>query len=111
DPDPQPGEKLAIAAVQGTTDVSPYKDKTVTVEGVITADYRTGGYDGIVIQTQGSGGADDATPGASDGIFVYLNGKTVPGSIGDLVSVNGTVSEYFGQTQVSPASAADVAVV
>src|SRR5690606_14667883 len=74
DPDPQPGEKVSIAEVQGTADVSPLKDKLVTVEGVITADYRTGGYAGIVIQTQGSGGSDDATPGTSDGIFVYLDG-------------------------------------
>jgi len=111
DPGPQPGEKVSIAAVQGTTDTSPLKGDLVTVEGVITADYRTGGYDGIVIQTQGSGGADDATPGASDGIFIFLSGKTVPGSIGDLVSVNGTVSEYYGQTQIAPASAADVSVV
>lgn len=111
DPDPQPGEKVSIAEVQGTDGASPMVGQTVTVEGVITADYRTGGYDGIVIQTPGSGGADDATPGASDGIFVFLNGKTVPGSIGDLVSVNGAVSEYFGQTQITPGSASDVAVV
>lgn len=109
--DPQPGTKASIAEVQGTGGASPMVGQTVTVEGVITADYRIGGYDGIVIQTAGSGGADDATPGASDGIFVFLNGKTVPGSIGDLVSVNGAVGEYFGQTQITPGSASDVAVV
>ncbi|MFD5224687.1 ExeM/NucH family extracellular endonuclease [Microbacterium sp. NPDC058342] len=111
DPEPQPGEKVTIAEVQGTGTASPMLDKTVTVEGVITADYRVGGYAGVVIQTPGSAGETDSTPGASDGVFVYLNGKTVPGEIGDLVSVSGKVGEYFGQTQITPASAADVSVV
>ena len=110
--DPEPGATEAtIAEVQGTGGDSPLAGKTVKVQGVVTADYRQGGYNGIVIQTQGSGGDSDATPGASDGIFVYLNGKTVPGAIGDLVSVTGAVSEYFGQTQIAPASASDVAIV
>ncbi|MEJ1921842.1 ExeM/NucH family extracellular endonuclease [Microbacterium sp. KHB019] len=108
DPDPT---TATIAEVQGATDVSPLNGQTVTVEGVVTADYRTGGYNGIVIQTKDSGGENDATPGASDGVFVFLNGKTVPGAIGDLVSVTGTVSEYFGQTQISPAVAAGVTLV
>ncbi|WP_336645846.1 ExeM/NucH family extracellular endonuclease [Microbacterium sp. USHLN186] len=111
DPGTEPGEKLSIAEVQGTTDVSPYKGRTVTVEGVITADYRTGGYKGIVIQTAGSGGAEDKTPGASDGVFVFLDGKSVPGEIGDLVSVTGVVDEYFNQTQIAPAAASGVTLV
>lgn len=100
-----------IAQVQGTGDVSPVNGQTVTVEGIVTADYRTGGYKGIVIQTQGSGGAEDATPGASDGVFVYLNNLAPALEIGDLVSVTGRVSEYFGQTQVSPTALAGIEVV
>lgn len=49
------GEAKSIAEVQGTTDVSPFVDQTVTVQGVVTGDYRTGGYKGITIQTQGTG--------------------------------------------------------
>lgn len=109
--EPEEPTTATIAEVQGTGDVSPLSGQTVTVSGVVTADYRTGGYNGIVIQTQGSGGDSDATPGASDGLFVFLNGKTVPGAIGDLVSVTGSVSEYFGQTQIAPAAAGDVTVV
>ncbi len=97
--------------MQGTTDVSPLAGQTVTVEGVVTADHRTGGYKGIVIQTQGSGGETDATPGASDGIFVFLNALAPTLAIGDLVSVTGSVSEYFGQTQLSPAALEGVEVV
>ncbi|MGO3191985.1 MAG: lamin tail domain-containing protein, partial [Microbacterium sp.] len=109
--DPEEPTAATIAEVQGTEDEAAMNGQNVTVEGVITADHRTGGYDGIVIQTEGSGGEDDATPGASDGIFVYLNGKTVPGAIGDVVTVTGSVSEYYGQTQISPAAADDVAVI
>ncbi|WP_223626519.1 ExeM/NucH family extracellular endonuclease [Microbacterium sp. EST19A] len=112
DPDPDPEPTAAtIAEVQGTTDVSPLSGQTVTVEGVVTADYRTGGYKGIVIQTQGSGGATDATPGASDGVFVFLNALAPTLAIGDLVSVTGSVSEYFGQTQLNPGAVADVEVL
>ncbi|MEJ6554644.1 ExeM/NucH family extracellular endonuclease [Microbacterium esteraromaticum] len=109
--EPEPAVKATIAQVQGTGDVSPLKGQNVTVQGVITADYRTGGYNGIVIQTAGSGGAKDSTPGASDGVFVFLDGKTVPGVIGDLVSVTGVVGERFGQTQIVPAAASAVTLV
>ncbi|MBS1673966.1 MAG: ExeM/NucH family extracellular endonuclease, partial [Actinobacteria bacterium] len=120
DPDPEPsptptetttpGEAKSIAEVQGTTDTSPLVGQTVTVQGVVTGDYRTGGYKGLTIQTQGTGG-DVKTDGASDGIFVYLNALTPSLSVGDLVSVTGSVSEYSGQTQISPATAGDVSVV
>lgn len=112
--DPGPGTEpttVTIAEIQGTGDVSPLDGQTVTTEGVVTGDYRTGGYRGIAIQTQGSGGAVDATPGASDGIFVFLNALAPELAIGDLVSVTGKVSEYYGQTQLNPAAAADVKVV
>ncbi|MPT15214.1 MAG: ExeM/NucH family extracellular endonuclease [Microbacterium sp.] len=114
DPGEEPGTEpttATIAEVQGTGDVSPLAGQRVRVEGVVTADHRTGGYKGIVIQTQGSGGETDATPGASDGVFVFLNALAPTLEIGDLVSVTGTVSEYYGQTQIAPAAVADVSVV
>jgi 5'-nucleotidase len=98
-----------IADIQGTGDATPVNGASVIVEGVVTADYRTGGYRGIYVQTAGSGGTTDATPGASDGIFVYLGSQTTPAVIGDLVQVAGTAGEYFGLTQVS-ASAAGTSV-
>ncbi|WP_336648696.1 ExeM/NucH family extracellular endonuclease [Microbacterium sp. MMO-10] len=122
DPDPEPtptptptdtsapGASKTIAEVQGTTDTSPLVDQTVTVQGVVTGDYRVGGYKGITIQTQGTGG-DTKTAGASDGIFVFLNALTPSVARGDLVSVTGKVSEYFGQTQITPAALGDVSVV
>ncbi|WP_403022481.1 ExeM/NucH family extracellular endonuclease [Salinibacterium sp. GXW1014] len=102
----------SIADVQGAGASSPLVGQTVTVEGVVTADYRgASGYRGMVIQTQGSGGATDATPGVSDGIFVFLSNANPAVAIGDLVRVTGPVSEYFGLTQVSATAAAATELV
>ncbi|MBX9243909.1 ExeM/NucH family extracellular endonuclease [Actinotalea ferrariae] len=95
-----------IAEVQGDADATPVAGATVTVEGVVTADHREGGYRGIYIQTPGSGGAQDATPGASDGVFVFLGSRTTPAVVGDLVSVTGVAAEYFGLTQINASAAA-----
>ncbi|MCX7523008.1 ExeM/NucH family extracellular endonuclease [Microbacterium sp. STN6] len=100
-----------IAEVQGTGEASPLAGTTVTVEGVVTADHRVGGYAGIYIQTQGSGGATDQTPGASDGVFVYLGKTTTDAAIGDLVRVTGPVSEYYGLTQITASAAGAIEVV
>ncbi|ALD14078.1 ExeM/NucH family extracellular endonuclease [Clavibacter capsici] len=99
---------VSIADVQGTGSATPFAGKAVTVEGVVTADYRgASGYAGLVIQTAGSGGPTDATPGASDAVFVYLGSQDPAVAIGDLVRVTGTASERQGQTQVS-ATATDL---
>ncbi|MGI9822011.1 ExeM/NucH family extracellular endonuclease [Agromyces sp. Marseille-Q5079] len=105
DPDPEPDPETAtIAEVQGAGDASPLVGQKVTVEGVITADYRSGGYNGVTIQTAGP----DTTPGVSDGVFVF--GMPAVGAVGDLVKVTGAVSEYFGLTEIT-ADAAGVEVV
>lgn len=101
-----------IAEIQGTGARSPYAPATgtgqgtesVTTEGVVTAMYRTGGFNGMYIQTGGTGGATDATPGASDAIFVWGNSSMPDGvAIGDSVRVTGTISE-FGSTSSNPES-------
>ncbi|WP_139416231.1 ExeM/NucH family extracellular endonuclease [Agromyces laixinhei] len=93
--DPVDPTAATIAEVQGTGDATAMDGALVVVEGVITADHRTGGYGGVTIQTPGA----DTTPGASDGIFVFQ--MPAVGAIGDLVRVTGTVSEYFGLTQIT----------
>src|SRR5450756_2790 len=98
-----------IAEVQGTGAATTLAGTVVTVEGVVTADHRLGGYKGIYVQTVGSGGTEDATAGASDGIFVYLGSKVITAVIGHVVRVTGTAGEYFGLTQIS-ASAASASV-
>jgi predicted extracellular nuclease len=90
-----------IADIQGTGDASPIQGKTVTTRGVVTAAYPEGGLNGYYIQTPGTGGADRADGAASDGIFVYSPDTVADISIDDHVEVTGTVSEHYGQTQIS----------
>ncbi len=98
-----------IATLQGTGARSPFAPETgnangtdtKTTEGVVTAAYPVGGFNGLYIQTPG---AD--TPDASDGIFVY-GGSTnanIPAGIqvGDSVRVTGKIAEFFNLTQIVP---------
>ncbi|WP_341741495.1 ExeM/NucH family extracellular endonuclease [Trueperella pyogenes] len=97
---PQPGEITPIADIQGTGDKTPLEGKTVTTEGVITAMYPSGGFNGLYIQTPGTGGTHDGK--ASHGLFLYdpkgLALKKV--AEGDYVRVTGTAAEYYGLTQL-----------
>ncbi|MEV6299164.1 ExeM/NucH family extracellular endonuclease [Actinoplanes sp. NPDC051861] len=103
-----------IAQVQGTGAATGLAGATVTVEGVVTADHRTGGYNGVYIQTAGSGGDRPVAAGtASDGIFVYLtsNAANHPSvAVGDVVRVTGTVSEFNALTQITIGAKTDVQV-
>ncbi|MDG4768603.1 ExeM/NucH family extracellular endonuclease [Solwaraspora sp. WMMD406] len=118
DPDPEIGCDVdvthSLATVQGTGDSTPLAGTAVTVEGIVTADHRVGGYNGVYLQTPGSGGDRPVTAGtASDALFVYLtsNPANHPAvALGDRVRVSGTASEYFGLTQVSIAGRADVQI-
>jgi 5'-nucleotidase len=120
-PPPVEPTDATIAEIQGTGAASPLDGVDVVTEGVNTALYHNGGFNGFYLQTPGTGGdTADATPGASDGVFVY--GQSVDEgllAIGDHVEVTGTVAEYTqtvsGQTssltQVVPGSDADVVVL
>lgn len=101
---PDPEDVTPIADIQGTGEESPLQGQTVKTRGVVTAAYPTGGLGGYYIQTAGTGGAEDATPGASDGMFVYSPDTVKDISIGDYLEVTGTVSERYGQTQMSVAA-------
>ncbi len=95
--------------MQGTdTATSPYNGQVVTVRGVVTAKYGTasGNFNGIYVQTGGTGGGTDATPGASDAIFVFGSQAQPAGltDIGDSVEVTGTVSEFASSTQITPSA-------
>lgn len=93
-----------IAAIQGSGDSTPLNGQTVTTEGVVTAQYATGGYNGYVIQTPGTGGAIDLSAHtASDAIFVYAKTPAVANEValGDTVRVTGKASEFNGLTQLA----------
>ncbi len=94
-----------IAEIQGQGEASPLEGQTVTTRGVVTASYPTGGFDGVYLQTPGSGGdVDPATRQASDGLFVYSAALTGDVEVGDHVEVTGEATEFFGLTQVVPGS-------
>ncbi|WP_231953594.1 ExeM/NucH family extracellular endonuclease [Actinoplanes derwentensis] len=103
-----------IAQVQGAGAATPLAGSIVTVEGIVTADHRTGGYNGVYVQTAGTGGDRPVIAGAaSDGIFVYLTSTAAnhPSvKIGDSVRVTGTVSEYNALTQITIGAKSDVQV-
>lgn len=99
--DPAPEDVTPIADIQGTGDESPLAGTTVKTQGVVTASYPTGGLNGYYVQTPGTGGAEDETPGASDGVFVYSPDSVDDVSIGDHLELTGAVSERYGQTQIS----------
>lgn len=108
----QAADVVPIATVQGTGAATTLPaTPAVTVEGIVIADHRTGGYRGIYLQTEGSGGAADATPGASDGIFVFLGSRSLTLAIGDKVQVTGRPGEYYGLTQLSANQSGDTVTV
>ncbi len=94
DPDPH-----TIAEIQGTGDASPLVGDFVITQGVVTARYPNGGYDGFYIQT----GGNPDTAGASDALFVYAPDlpNTAWPAIGASVEVAGDVSEFNGTTEIT----------
>jgi 5'-nucleotidase len=105
-------EEHTIAELQGTGDTSPFATTpapTVTTDGVVTATYADGGFDGYYVQTPATGGAvDPATHTASDGIFVNSPSTVASVAVGDYVQLTGTISEFQGLTEFNVASAGDL---
>lgn len=94
-----PGEVLAIGEVQGEGETSPYAGDVVTVEGTVTGNYQGGnGFTGFYLQDSG-----DDNPLTSDGIFVYAPGQSTFQE-GESLRITGSVSEFFGQTQITAGS-------
>ncbi|WP_054145431.1 ExeM/NucH family extracellular endonuclease [Frigoribacterium sp. RIT-PI-h] len=108
-PEPTPEADVTIAQIQGVTGASPLGGRTVTTRGIVTATYPTGGLDGYVIQTPGTGGALDlSTHVASDALFVYSASTASSVAVGDYVEVDGTVTEFFGLTQITVTGASSL---
>ncbi|MSS46506.1 ExeM/NucH family extracellular endonuclease [Cutibacterium sp. WCA-380-WT-3A] len=92
--------QIPISQIQGVGPTSPMVNKTVSTLGVVTATYATGGYNGIYIQTPGSGGIPKKATDASDGVFVYSPWAASNVKVGDCVAVKGTVTEYHDLTEI-----------
>ena len=95
---------VVIADVQGPGDTSPLEGRTVTVSGVVTGDFQNHG-----ATADGSLGGffiaslePDRDSSTSEGLFVFENGRELRDvAVGDVVTVTGTVTEFYGETQLS----------
>jgi len=103
---PPPGA-LLISDVQGNGRSSPLDGQTVTVTGVVTGDFQENDADtnsnlgGFFIQDQ----SPDSDAATSDGVFVFDGtSPAVDVSVGNIVTVTGSVNEYFGETQLNATS-------
>lgn len=91
---------LAIHAIQGPGDSSPYLDSSARTTGVVTGVF-TGPErrKGFFVQTPV--GQEDADPATSEGILVYTGGTDPGVAMGDSVTVSGKVEEYNGTTEIT----------
>uniref|UniRef100_UPI0024DF5FBC ExeM/NucH family extracellular endonuclease n=1 Tax=Rhabdaerophilum sp. SD176 TaxID=2983548 RepID=UPI0024DF5FBC len=102
-----------ISAIQGTGTASPLVGQTVTVEAIVVGDFQNDDTDtkrnlnGIYLQEEAADSDGDAA--TSEGIFVFFGSLTGDVQEGDRVQVTGTVSEYFGLTQLNATSVSVVA--
>jgi predicted extracellular nuclease len=81
----------AISAVQGSGMVSPLNGTTVTIEGIVTADWQNATeMSGYFLQSLPTD--EDGDPSTSEGMFVY--GYLTNVNQGDYVRLHGTVVEY-----------------
>jgi 5'-nucleotidase len=86
---------IAIGEVQGSGANSPCAGEKVTVAGTVVGDLQDGGFGGFFLQDSG-----DGTATTSDGVFVFSDYAVAPG---DQVTVEGTVTEYNGLTELTSA--------
>lgn len=92
---------MLISAVQGDSGASPVVGEIVAVSAIVTYTMA----DGFFVQEEITD--SDGNPITSEGVFVFTGGVPTV-ELGDLVEVTGTVSEYFGRTQIT---ASDIVVV
>ena len=85
---PDPPISLTIAQIQGNAAVSPHAGKRVVTEGVVTARKFNNGF---FLQSL----VPDTDPATSEGIFVFTQAAPpVDASVGNVVRVTGTVTEF-----------------
>ena len=84
---------VSIHDIQGTGNVSPLSGTKVTIQAVVVGDFQESDeLGGIFIQEEAID--EDGNPLTSEGIFVFCGGNCPDVSVGNTVSVSGTVSEF-----------------
>jgi predicted extracellular nuclease len=96
-----------ISTIQGSGETSPLVDQVVAFEGIVVGDYEgpTPNLRGFYVQEEDED--QDGDPDTSEGIFVF-HGDVDSVDLGDKVLVQGTVSEFQGQTQIGFPDSIDV---
>ncbi len=97
-----------IHDVQGNGAATPIPGATVTVEGVVTADFQGTNIQGFFLQEEDADA--DADPATSEGIFVFCGGCPTPVAEGQRVRATGTVSEFNLLTEITASTAPSVVV-
>ncbi len=101
-----PVTTVKIHEVQGSGSASPLVGNTVAIEGIVVGDFQDGAsgtngdLNGFHVQEEDADADADAL--TSEGIFVF-NGSSpaVNVQLGDLVRVEGAVSEFNGLTEIT----------
>jgi predicted extracellular nuclease/2',3'-cyclic-nucleotide 2'-phosphodiesterase (5'-nucleotidase family) len=103
-----------ISSIQGTATGSLLEGQRVTVEAIVVGDFQDGGngvdgdLNGFFLQEEDKDADDNAA--TSEGVFVFDGFEPdLDVKVGDLVRVTGTVTEFFGETQIGDVT--DIQVV
>ncbi len=98
--------EVMVHEVQGDGPVSPLAGALVVIEGIVIGDFQggagaNGDLNGFFVQEEDADA--DTNPLTSEGIFVF-DRNSLAGDVanGDLVRVEGTVSEFQGKTEITP---------
>ena len=98
-----------IHDVQGNGVSTPIPGATVTVEGVVIANFQGANQlQGFFLQEEDAD--NDADPNTSEGIFIFCNTCPTAVAEGQRVKATGTVSEFNNMTQITASSAGSVVV-
>ncbi len=97
---------VKIHEIQGSGSSSQLSGQVVSIQAVVTADFQDGllgsmgDLDGFFVQEEAIDYDADVT--TSEGIFIYEGSSAlVDVAIGNLVTIEGTVSEFNGKTQIT----------
>jgi uncharacterized protein len=104
---------VPIHDIQGNGSATPIPGSSVTTSGIVTllktgSNAGAGAASGFFLQTPDAN--VDADPNTSQGIFVFTStvpaytSTATPVAVGDEVTVTGTVVEFNGMTEISPAT-------
>jgi uncharacterized repeat protein (TIGR01451 family) len=98
-----------IHDVQGNGAATPIPGATVTVEGVVIANFQGANkLQGFFLQEEDFDA--DADPNTSEGIFIFCSTCPTAVAEGQRVKATGTVSEFNGMTEITASAAGSVVI-